>query len=59
MRDSCAAGTRRALGPTPRDVESIRLGLQRLQTYLGLPTDVAAGWLGALAGGRPASGDAA
>jgi tetratricopeptide (TPR) repeat protein len=47
-----------ALGPSPRDIESIRLGLQRLQTYLGLSADVAAGWFGALAGGRPVTADA-
>jgi tetratricopeptide (TPR) repeat protein len=47
-----------ALGPSPRDIQSIRLGLERLQGYLGLSADVTAGWFGALAGGRPASVEA-
>lgn len=41
-----------ALGPPARDAESIRQGLKRLQTYLKVPADAAAGWLGALAGGQ-------
>ena len=44
-----------ALSPPPRDVESIRQGLTRLQQHLRLSADVSAAWLGALAGGQASS----
>jgi tetratricopeptide (TPR) repeat protein len=48
-----------ALNPPPRDMESIRQGLLRLQKHMGLPADVAARWLGALLGGQASSDPAA
>jgi tetratricopeptide (TPR) repeat protein len=47
-----------ALGPPARDAESIRQGLKRLQTYLKVAPEVAAGWLGAFAGGQASVGGA-
>lgn len=45
-----------ALGPPARDAESIRQGLKRLQTYMRVPADVVAGWLGAFAGAQACIG---
>lgn len=47
-----------ALGAPARDVESFRQGLTRLQTYLKVAPEVAAGWLGAFAGGQASVGEA-
>jgi tetratricopeptide (TPR) repeat protein len=44
-----------ALKPPPRELESIRQGLLRLQQRLGVDADVSAGWLGALVGGQASS----
>jgi tetratricopeptide (TPR) repeat protein len=44
-----------ALNPPPRDMESIRQGLLRLQQQMGTTADVSAGWMGALVGGQASS----